>query len=182
MLKQLRLKKPQGAGWRRRHLGGTLAVSCGVFLAIGLALSGCNRSEVKKTKTDAEEESSSQISTSTSISPPPGKIREVYATWYDIPEDSLAKRRAAPDEFTAAHNRLPLGTLVQVTHLKNGKTVKVRITDRGITSRKVKLDLCKEAAEKLEMVSKGVARVRMEILDDAMGSAPAEAHNAAPQP
>ena len=111
--------------------------------------------------------------------PPGGKPREGLATWYDVPDESLAKRRAVSNEFTAAHNRLPLGTLVRVTHLKNGKSVTVRITDRGITDRKVKLDVCKEAAAELGMVTKGVARVRMEIIPDEHGVTPAEAQTAA---
>jgi rare lipoprotein A len=114
--------------------------------------------------------------------PPPGgqgKPREGYATWYDVPEESLAARRAVSNEYTAAHNRLPLGTLVRVTHLKNGKSVIVRITDRGITDRKVRLDVCKEAAEELGMVTKGVARVRMEIVPDEHGVSPDEVQTAA---
>ena len=83
-----------------------------------------------------------------------------------MPPNSLAKRRAGKDELTAAHNRLPLGTRVRVTHLKNGKSVVVRITDRGITVRRAIIDLCKEAAEKLDMVREGSARVSLEILPD----------------
>lgn len=109
-----------------------------------------------------------------------GQPLDVYATWYEVPETSLAKRRAAENEMTAAHNRLPIGTLVRVSNLKNGKSVNVRITDRGIRMRRVKLDLCKEAAEELGMVRKGLARVRMQVLAEG-GSAP-EAHTAAPQP
>jgi rare lipoprotein A (peptidoglycan hydrolase) len=97
--------------------------------------------------------------------PPSAKI-EGNAVWYKVPPNSLAKRRAGNDELTAAHNRLPLGTRVRVTHLKNGKSVVVRITDRGITKRRVLIDLCKEAAEKLDMVSEGSARVSLEILPD----------------
>jgi rare lipoprotein A len=97
--------------------------------------------------------------------PPPAKI-EGNAVWYKVPPNSLAKRRAGKDELTAAHNRLPLGTRVRVTHLKNGKSVVVRITDRGITKRRVLIDLCKEAAEKLDMVHEGSARVSLEILPD----------------
>lgn len=108
--------------------------------------------------------------------------RDVYATWYEVPLDSLAKRRAGLDELTAAHNKLPLGTLVRVTHLENGKSVTVRITDRGIHDRKVKLDVCKEAAEELQMVSQGKARVRMEVVPEEHGAAPPESHTAAPQP
>ena len=116
-------------------------------------------------------------------SPPPkrpydkkwGKL-EGTAVWYRVPVNSLAKRRAGKDELTAAHNRLPLGSTVRVTHLANGKTVIVRITDRGIPGRRVLIDLCKEAAEKLGMISEGSARVRLEILPDDGGT------NAAPRP
>ncbi len=95
----------------------------------------------------------------------PAKI-EGNAVWYKVPPKSLAKRRAGKDELTAAHNRLPLGTRVRVTHLKNGKSVVVRITDRGITNRRDVIDLCKEAAEKLDMIHEGSARVSLEILPD----------------
>lgn len=88
------------------------------------------------------------------------------ATWYPVPQNSLAKKRAGKDELTAAHNRLPFGTKVRVTHLKNGKNVVVRITDRGITKRHAVIDLCKEAAEKLDMIREGSAKVRLEILPD----------------
>lgn len=94
----------------------------------------------------------------------PGRV--VTATWYPVPPDSLAKRRAGEHEFTAAHNSLPLGTRVRVTHLRNGKSVVVRITDRGIHSRRVGIDLCKEAAEELAMLEQGVARVRLQVLRD----------------
>src|SRR5947209_17766849 len=62
--------------------------------------------------------------------------------------------------------RFPLGTNVLVTHLDNGKTVIFRITDRGITNRRDSIDLCKEAAAKLDMLREGSARVRLEIMPD----------------
>ncbi len=91
-------------------------------------------------------------------------VVEGNAAWYEVPPDSLARRRAGAEELTAAHNRLPIGSRVRVTHLKNGRSVVVRITDRGIHDRRMKIDLCKEAAEQLNMVSEGVARVRIEVL------------------
>jgi len=93
-------------------------------------------------------------------------VREVNAAWYDVPLDSLTRRRAGKGELIAAHNHLPFGTRVRVTHIKNGKSVIVRITDRGIRHRGVTLDLCKEAAEQLGMVKEGSARVRTEVLAD----------------
>ena len=90
---------------------------------------------------------------------------EGIAVWYNVPPNSLAKRRGN-GELTAAHNRLPLGTKVRVTHLANGKNVVVRITDRGITNRRDSIDLCKEAAAKLDILHEGSARVRLEILPE----------------
>ena len=110
----------------------------------------------------------------------PLKAREVYAAWYDVPDSSLAQRRAGEQELTAAHNRLPIGTLVRVTHLENGKSVVVRITDRGIRDRRVKIDICKEAAEEIDMLRNGVARVRMEVMPDEHGPRTGESYTAAP--
>ncbi|MDQ6765094.1 MAG: septal ring lytic transglycosylase RlpA family protein, partial [Verrucomicrobiota bacterium] len=73
-------------------------------------------------------------------------------------------------EMTAAHNKLPIGTLVRVTHLANGKSVTVRITDRGIHDRRVKIDVCKEAATELGMLEKGIARVRLEVVPEGSGA------------
>ena len=94
------------------------------------------------------------------------KTLEGLATWYKVPEKSLTKRRAGKGELTGANNRMSLGTKVRVTHLGNGKNVVVRITDRGVYKRGVIIDLCKEAAEKLDMLHEGSARVRLEILPD----------------
>jgi rare lipoprotein A len=90
---------------------------------------------------------------------------EGTAVWYSVPAKSLARRRAGK-EMTAAHNTLAIGTRVQVTHLGNKKSVIVHITDRGISKRGAIIDLCKEAAEKLDMIREGSARVRLDILPD----------------
>ena len=89
-----------------------------------------------------------------------------YAVWYRVPQNSLAHRRAQGCEFTAAHNYLPIGTLVRVTRLSNGKTVLVRITDRGITNRRANIDICKEAAQELGMIREGFSRVLLEIIPE----------------
>lgn len=128
-------------------------------------LTGCGR------QTDHRQESAASETPSRSRpTPSPAErvveTRIVRTAWYDVPEDSLAKERAEPREFTAAHNELPIGTRVRVTHLTNGKSTIVRITDRGIHSSRVRLDVCREAAEELGIISKGIARVRMEVLAD----------------
>lgn len=152
-----------------------------LFLVIALLLApACNRQTASKKDDDktssASEGSEKSKSSAAAQEKTKGKrAREVYAAWYDVPQGSLARRRAGQQELTAAHDRLPLGTLVRITHLENGKEVVVRITDRGINNRRVKIDLCKEAAEELEMVSKGIARVRMEVLPDEPGKAEGDA-------
>lgn len=62
---------------------------------------------------------------------------------------------------TAAHRTLPFGTKVTVTNLSNGRTVKVRINDRGPFVKGRMIDLSKKAAKKLDMVDAGVANVEI---------------------
>lgn len=63
--------------------------------------------------------------------------------------------------LTAAHKRLPFGTRVRVTHLKSGRSIAVRINDRGPFIKGRIIDLSYGAAKKLGMVTQGVARVRI---------------------
>jgi rare lipoprotein A len=70
------------------------------------------------------------------------------------------------DYLTAAHRTLPLGTKVKVTNLANVRSVIVVITDRGPTMLDRMIDLSRRAAEKLDMLKEGIAKVRLEILGD----------------
>ncbi|MBT9266737.1 septal ring lytic transglycosylase RlpA family protein [Pseudomonas sp. MG-9] len=81
------------------------------------------------------------------------------------------KRTASGEAFnqnslTAAHRQLPFGTRVKVTNLKNEKSCIVRINDRGPHTRGRLIDVSREAAERLGMLSSGTARVRIQALDD----------------
>jgi rare lipoprotein A len=69
--------------------------------------------------------------------------------------------------LTAAHRTLPFGTEVKVTNLGNGKSVTVRITDRGPRVKGRIVDLSSRAAAAIGL-SKGVTRVRIEVLDEPM--------------
>ncbi|WP_036692507.1 septal ring lytic transglycosylase RlpA family protein [Pedobacter glucosidilyticus] len=62
-------------------------------------------------------------------------------------------------KLTAAHKTLPFGTKVKVTNLNNGKTVKVRVNDRGPFVAGRIIDLSKQAAKKIAIDKVGVARV-----------------------
>ena len=73
-------------------------------------------------------------------------------------------------EFTAAHKTLPFNTRVRVTNLANGRSVVVRINDRGPFKPGRVIDLSRVAAQRLDMVRSGVARVRLEVLDGGSSS------------
>jgi len=68
-----------------------------------------------------------------------------------------------PDKLTAASKTLPLGTVVKVENPKNGKAVKVKINDRGPFVKGRGLDLSRLAAEKIGIIHKGVAPVKVTI-------------------
>jgi rare lipoprotein A len=67
-------------------------------------------------------------------------------------------------EMTAAHRTLPFGTQLRVTNLRNGKSVVVRVNDRGPHLRGRIIDLSKAAAKKIGITRTGTARVKLEIL------------------
>jgi rare lipoprotein A len=70
------------------------------------------------------------------------------------------------DQFTAAHPTLPWGSRVKVINLDNGKSVDVRINDRGPFKRGRIIDLSRAAARALGMVGRGITTVRIESLSD----------------
>ncbi len=74
--------------------------------------------------------------------------------------------------YTAAHRKLPLGSIVRVINLENGKSVQVRINDRGpyVTGRM--LDLSRAAARELGMVEAGTTAVQIEVMGDHRAVAP----------
>ncbi|MFL6526947.1 MAG: septal ring lytic transglycosylase RlpA family protein [Chthoniobacterales bacterium] len=106
------------------------------------------------------------------------------ASWYDLPADSIAARRAPAGELTAAHDHFRIGTRLRVTRPENGRSVIVRVTDRGVPRRKAPLDLCRRAAEELDMIREGTAEVQVEVLPDEQvaGVQPADSPNAVAEP
>ena len=70
-------------------------------------------------------------------------------------------------KMTAAHNTLPLGTMIEVTNLRNDRTVYVKINDRLHHRNKRLVDLSKAAAKKLHFINAGITRVRIRVVDKA---------------
>ena len=83
------------------------------------------------------------------------------ASWYALHSRTANGERMNPDALTAAHRSLPFGTKVKVTNKRNGKSVVVRINDRGPFVHGRVIDLSKAAAKRLGFVAAGHTAVCM---------------------
>jgi len=95
------------------------------------------------------------------------KIQQARASWYGrsfAGHKTTTGEKYDPEGLTAASTTLPLGTMVIVSNPNNGKSVKVRINDRGPFVHGRNLDLSHRAARTLGILHKGVARVEVERL------------------
>ena len=140
-------------------------------VALVLAVAGCVTSptSVSTPPTDA--------STPAIVSPPPADMTPPaaqpplvltgQASWYGEPHQG--QKTASGEifdmgQFTAAHRTLPLGTRLLVTNLRNGRSVEVRVNDRGPVAAGRIIDLSYAAAKELGAVSDGVFPVRLRVL------------------
>jgi rare lipoprotein A len=71
--------------------------------------------------------------------------------------------RSGPTELTAAHRTLPFGTRVLVKNVRNGRTVVVRINDRGPYGRGRIIDVSRAAARELDMINSGTTMVSLTL-------------------
>jgi rare lipoprotein A len=94
---------------------------------------------------------------------------EGIASWYGGNDGFEGKPTASGEIydsslFTAAHRELPLGTLVEVWSVENGRSVRVRINDRGPFIKGRIIDLSRAAAGRLDLIGPGTGRVRLSVL------------------
>lgn len=92
------------------------------------------------------------------------------ASWYDLTGRNAEGKKEDPSGMFAAHKTIPLGTRVTVLDRDNGKSVEVTINDRGPFVEDRILDLTKGAAERIDMIAKGTANVKITVI----GGVPAE--------
>ena len=69
-----------------------------------------------------------------------------------------------PGQMTAAHNTLPFGTRIRVTNVRNGRSVKVTVNDRGPHVPGRIVDVSRKAARKLDLIEAGVVPVQLRVL------------------
>ena len=97
----------------------------------------------------------------------PQGVETGQASWYGKAHQghlTASGERFDMHALTAAHRTLPFGTIVRVTHLKSGRSVDVRINDRGPFHSGRIIDLSYEAARKLGIVGRGTARVKVTVI------------------
>jgi rare lipoprotein A len=98
---------------------------------------------------------------------PPGYTETGVASWYGHPYHGRPSANGEiydMEKMTAAHRTLPFNTWVRVENLSNSKSVELRITDRGPFIARRIIDVSHAAAEALEMIGPGTARVRMVVI------------------
>jgi rare lipoprotein A len=102
-----------------------------------------------------------------SLASHPGQVQTGIASYY---HDSLHGNRTASGQvydkrkMSAAHKTLPLGSRVRVTDKRTGKSIVVRINDRGPFIKGRIIDLSRRAAKELGMINRGITPVKVEVL------------------
>ena len=93
------------------------------------------------------------------------------SSWFGLKRGTTSLGESVmPWHLTGAHKTLPLPCLVKVTNLENGKTLKVRINDRGPFIPGRILDVTPRAAKKLGFYDQGITTVRIEVISVGDGS------------
>ncbi len=87
-----------------------------------------------------------------------------HASWYALTSKTASGERMNPKLLTAAHRSYKFGTMLRVVNKKNGKSVIVRINDRGPFIRGRMIDISRAAADQIGLRSAGVGRVCTQVV------------------
>ena len=146
----------------QRRIAHGLAIA---FLIVGLgAAQGPNNSEAKPAPSSRSVQGSPEVRQQV----PKTKPYQVgTASWYGESFQGKPTASGEPYEMydmTAAHLKLPIGSYVKVTNLRNGKAVVVRVNDRGPVVPGRIIDLSYGAAQALQFRHRGLQRVRLDVV------------------
>lgn len=137
--------------------------------ALGLAVAGCSTTRYRPVSDSRIVIGKPYTVRGTTYRPAADPQFDVlgYASWYGSESGNQVAlgERFRPKWITGAHTTLPLPTYVEVTALETGRTILVRINDRGPFARGRIIDLSRGAAEQLGIRSAGVAAVRVRRVD-----------------
>ncbi|HEX4456822.1 MAG TPA: septal ring lytic transglycosylase RlpA family protein [Polyangia bacterium] len=134
-----------------------------MIAALALVVTGCATTKPSTTSTIRE------LPSGRETGPRQGVIAvyEGKASWYGKEQNGHATasgERFNMNALTAAHRTLHMNSRVRVTNLRNGRSVIVRINDRGPYSRGRIIDVSLAAAKQLQMIEAGIVPVRLEVL------------------
>lgn len=138
----------------RRATGIAIATFAALLLAVGFAFSGA--------PLVSQPENMIHDAVDSPIAPTPTPISHETgeASWYDFSGQETANGETMKGaHLTAAHPSVPFGTRLKVENMENGRTVVVRVNDRGPYADGRIIDVSKQAAEKLGMIEDGVTDV-----------------------
>jgi rare lipoprotein A len=142
-----------------------------VGVALVLSVAGCVTSPTPVSMPPPDASTPPDVSPPPAVSAPPAPSAPLIltgkASWYGEPhhgQPTASGELYDMRQFTAAHRTLPLGTRVLVTNLRNGRTVEVRVNDRGPVAAGRIIDLSYAAAEELGAVSDGIFPVRVRVV------------------
>ena len=147
-----------------------------LWAVLGFVLSGCaSVSGTPPVSATAPPRAVTPAVPGSSEATPSAKAHVGKASWYG--EAHHGKKTASGETYdmhalTAAHRTLPLGTKLRVTNVENGRTVVVRVNDRGPYVEGRVIDLSRAAARQLGALGDGLFNVRLEVLDDAAAESP----------
>jgi rare lipoprotein A len=162
--------------WRSRRFEGCSSLIGVAAIALCLILSGCATSRpagptpqpTAKPATRPEAKPDKREPTpEAKPAPGPSGGQTGEASWYGEPHHGRTTASGEiydMNQLTAAHRTLPLGTRVLVTNLKNGRSVEVRINDRGPSVDGRIIDLSFAAAKELGAVPSGTIPVRIRVI------------------
>lgn len=133
--------------------------------AAGASGAGCGGKATQTTKRPIKKKAKKKP---VRISAAVGTVQRGFATWYGGSlhgGPTASGERFNKHKMTAAHLTLPMNTRVRVTHAKTGRSVEVRINDRGpYGNRKRIIDVSEAAAKRLGIIDEGVAPVVIEVI------------------
>lgn len=149
------------------------SITAGLCIGIGLSITGIHRGRsdaaVVSEKPLSGNGHSQRVAANRQYSRQPVGWHQLgLASWYG--KDFQGKETANGEVFnmhdlTCAHRSLPLGTWLKVTNMHTRKWIVVRVNDRGPVPETRIADLSSEAARMLGMRSRGVTRVRLDVID-----------------
>lgn len=151
-------------------------LSAALAAGLGSCATGSKTTTAKKTTTTTKKTTSGTTSKTTtnsgssSSSTASAKVGATFTGKASYYADKFEGKSTASGEpykaskLTGAHRTLPFGTVVRVTNTSNGKSVDIKINDRGPFAEGRVVDLSKAAAQKIDMIKAGVVSVSVKVI------------------